>query len=140
MSRSPYEQLQADKEIVNEFYQAGVRGDLASFGKYLHPDFCVTAPNYLPWGGTHSGSSYYLNEVLAHLPESLDFSRFDYQSFIGENGHVVALIRIGITGTDSTIKISEHWEVRDGLARSIWVAYFEPQALLDKLGISGPGR
>jgi hypothetical protein len=26
--------------------------------------------------------------------------------------------------------------VRDGKATSIWVAYFEPQALLDKLGIA----
>ena len=44
-------------------------------------------------------------------------------------------INIGIKGSDATIKISEHWAVRDGKAASIWVAYFEPQALLDKLGL-----
>jgi hypothetical protein len=33
-------------------------------------------------------------------------------------------------------KISEHWTVKNGKATSIWVAYFEPQALLDKLGIA----
>ena len=48
-----------------------------------------------------------------------------------------------MTGTDDVIKISEQWEVRDGKARSLWVAYFEPQALLDKIrrdltnGVSG---
>jgi hypothetical protein len=34
------------------------------------------------------------------------------------------------------IQISEHWTVREDRATSIWVAYFEPQALLEKLGIA----
>jgi hypothetical protein len=32
--------------------------------------------------------------------------------------------------------IVDCWTVRDGKVTSIWVAYFEPQALLDKLGIA----
>jgi hypothetical protein len=71
--------------------------------------------------------------VLARLPDALDFSRFAYESFTGENGHVVARIRVGVSGTEDVIKISEHWEVRDGQGLSLWVAYFEPQALLDKI-------
>jgi hypothetical protein len=35
---------------------------------YLATDFSVTAPNYLPWGGTHVGSAFFEN-VLHHLPE-----------------------------------------------------------------------
>ncbi len=66
----------------------------------------------------------------------LDFRRFSYEAFIAEGEHVVALINIGVTDTDAIIKISEHWTVRSGKATSIWVAYFEPQALLDKLGLS----
>jgi hypothetical protein len=46
------------------------------------------------------------------------------------------VINVGVTGTDAIIKISEHWTVRGSKATSIWVAYFEPQALLDKLGLS----
>jgi hypothetical protein len=42
---------------------------------------------------------------------------------------------LGSWGGDAMIKISEHWTVENGKATSIWVAYFEPQALLDKLGI-----
>ena len=49
---------------------------------------------------------------------------------------MVALVNFGITGSNAVIKISEHWTVKDGKATSIWVAYFEPQALLDKLGIA----
>ena len=126
-------QLTQDKTVVDAYYQAAVRGELTAFGQYVHPDFATTAPGYLPWGGQHLGAAWFRDEVLAKLPDVLDFSRFAYESFTGENGHVVARIRVGVTGTDDVIKISEHWEVRDGKALSLWVAYFEPQALLDKI-------
>jgi hypothetical protein len=59
-----------------------------------------------------------------------------YDVFLAENDRVVALVNFGLTGSDAMIKISEHWTVKNGKATSIWVAYFEPQALLDKLGIA----
>lgn len=124
-----------NKAIVDAYYQAGVEGRLPDFAVHLHPDFTTTAPNYLPWGGVHPGAAFFRDEVLPNLPDVLDFSRFSYEVFFAEGQHVVALINIGVTGTDTIIKISEHWTVRDGKATSIWVAYFEPQALLDKLGI-----
>ena len=65
----------------------------------------------------------------------LDFSRFRYDVLVAEGEQVAALVNFGVTGSDAMIKISEHWTVKDGKATSIWVAYFEPQALLDKLGI-----
>jgi ketosteroid isomerase-like protein len=127
------EQLTQDKAVVDAYYQAAVRGELITFGQYVHADFVTTAPNYLPWGGMHLGAAWFRDNVLAHLLDYLDFSHFTYDSFTGENGHVVARIQVGVTGTGDVIKISEHWEVRDGKALSLWVAYFEPQALLDKI-------
>jgi hypothetical protein len=76
------------------------------------------------------------SEVLPNLPNVLDFGRFGYDVFLTENDRVVALVNFGLTGSDATIKISEHWTVKSGKATSIWVAYFEPQALLDKLGVA----
>jgi hypothetical protein len=102
---------------------------------YLHPDFTTTAPNYLPWGGFHPGAAFFRDEVLPNLPDILDFGRFSYDVFLAENDRVVALVNFGLVGGDAMIKISEHWTVKKGKATSIWVAYFEPQALLDKLGI-----
>ena len=115
-----------NKAVVDAYYQAGKEGRLTDFAPYLHPDFTTTAPDYLPWGGTHPGAGFFRDTVLPNLPDTL---------FVGEGNQVVALINIGVAGTDATIKISEHWTVEDGKARSIWVAYFEPQPLLDKLGI-----
>jgi len=42
---------------------------------------------------------------------------------------------MGVMGTGAAIKIVDCWTVRNGKVASIWVAYFEPQALLDRLGI-----
>jgi ketosteroid isomerase-like protein len=132
-NRSSSEQ---SKALVDAYYQAGAEGHLKEFARYLHPDFTTTAPNYLPWGGFHPGAAFFRDEVLPNLPNVLDFGRFSYDVFLGESDRVVALVNFGLTGSDAMIKISEHWTVKDGKATSIWVAYFEPQALLDKLGIA----
>ncbi|TCM14237.1 ketosteroid isomerase-like protein [Novosphingobium sp. PhB165] len=124
------------KAVVDAYYQAGKEGRLTDFAPYLHSDFTTTAPDYLPWGGVHLGAAFFRDEVLPKLPEVLDFARFSYEVLVAEGDKVVALINIGITGTDKMLKISEHWAVTDGKARSIWVAYFEPQDLLDTLGIA----
>jgi len=126
---------QQSKTVVDAYYQAGVEGRLREFAPYLHPDFTTTAPNYLPWGGFHLGAAFFRDEVLPNLPDTLDFGRFSYDVFLAENDRVVALVNFGLMGSDAMIKISEHWTVKNGKATSIWVAYFEPQALLDSLGI-----
>ena len=64
-----------------------------------------------------------------------DFARFSYDNVVAEDGHVVAVFNIGVTGTDAIIKIVDHWTLRDGKAISLWAAYSEPQAVLEKLGI-----
>jgi ketosteroid isomerase-like protein len=129
------------RAVVDIYYQAGVRGRLTDFAPYLHEDFTTTAPNYLPWGGLHEGAAFFRDQVLPNLPDVLDFGRFSYDVLIAEDEHVVALVNFGLTGRDQMIKISEHWIVKESKATSIWVAYFEPQALLDTLGIPhGLGR
>jgi len=129
-------EIEPDKAVVHAFYQAGMDGQLTSFARYLDPDFTWTAPNYLPWGGTHAGAALFRDQVLSSLPDVFDFARFSYDNVVAEDGRVAAVINMGVTGTDAIIKIADHWAVRDGKVTSIWVAYFEPQALLDKLGIA----
>ena len=124
-----------NKAVVDEFYKAGIKGHLTSFAQYLHRDFTVTAPNYLPRGGRHAGATFFVDQILSSLPDVFDFARFSYDNVVAEDGHVAAVINMGVTGTNAIIKIAGHWTVRDGKAASIWVAYFEPQALLEKLGI-----
>jgi pimeloyl-ACP methyl ester carboxylesterase/ketosteroid isomerase-like protein len=124
-----------NKAVVDEYFKAGVQGHLTSFAAYLHPDFTVTAPNYLPWGGRHVGAAFFRDHLLPGVTDVFDFARFSYDNVVAEDGHVVAVFNIGVTGTDAIIKIVDHWTLRDGKAISLWAAYFEPQAVLQKLGI-----
>ncbi len=130
------EVIERNKAIVSAFYDGGVRGDITGYGVYLHPEFVVEAPHYLPWGGAH-GPDAYLNIVLPQVGAALDFTRFRYESITAEEDRVVALIQVGVTGTDATIKISEHWRIKGERAVSLWVAYYEPGILLQQLGDEG---
>jgi ketosteroid isomerase-like protein len=116
-----------NKAVVDEFYKAGIQGHLTSFAQHLHPDFTVTAPNYLPWGGRHGGAAFFRDEVLPSVSDLFDFARFSYDNVVAEDGRVVAVINMGVPGTDTIIKIADHWTVQDGKATSIWVAHFERQ-------------
>jgi hypothetical protein len=62
----------------------------------------------------------------------LYFTKLEYLSFTSEGGHIVALIDIGVRGTDRTIVISEHWDIADHKAVRLRVAYFDPKVLLDQ--------
>jgi ketosteroid isomerase-like protein len=129
-------EIEANKAVADAFYQAGVEGKLTSFARYLAPDFLVTAPSYLPWGGPHKGASFFSGDILPNLPQVFDFSRFRYISVTAEDDRVAAIINMGVAGTDHVIKILDLWTIRNGKAVELWVAYFEPQALLDKLGVA----
>lgn len=125
--------IERNKAIVGAFYEGGVRGDLSGFGAHLDPEFIVEAPHYLPWGGAH-GPYAYLTIVLPQVGAALDFTRFRYESTTAEADRVVALIQVGVVGTDATIRISEHWTIRGDKAVALWVAYYEPGVLLQQLG------
>jgi hypothetical protein len=73
---------------------------------------------------------------MPHLDRILDFGRFNYESLTAEGGHAVALVTIGIAGTRETVTISEHWEVADNKALSLLVAFFEPQRVLESMGVT----
>jgi hypothetical protein len=46
---------------------------------------------------------------------------------IAEGGHVVALIYVGVQGTENPIVISDHWDLVDGEAVKLRAIYFDPQ-------------
>jgi ketosteroid isomerase-like protein len=123
-----------NKTVVRAFYEAAGRGDLAGFGVFMHASFLYSAPNYLPWGGDTRGAEICLRVVLPQMASVLDFSRFSYLSITAEEDHVVALFNVGVMGSPSTIRVSEHWVLENGKACSVWVAYYEPAALLELIG------
>jgi ketosteroid isomerase-like protein len=119
------------KAIVKTFYDGGARGRITDFVTYLADDFELFVPDYLPWGGHFDKAGYVA--LLPGVAEALDFTRLDYLSFTAEDSHVVALIEIGVRGTDATTIISEHWDIAGDKAVRLRVAYYDPTLLLAHL-------
>jgi ketosteroid isomerase-like protein len=119
------------RDIVKRFYAGGARGEITSFRDSLAEDFELFVPPQLPWGGTFNKEQYVA--LLPRVADVLDFARMTYLSLTAEETHVVALIEIGVQGTDGSIIISEHWDIRDGKAIRLLVAYFDPTPLLDQI-------
>ena len=121
-------QTEQARAIVKRFYDGGARGEITSFRDSLAEDFELFVPPQLPWGGTFDKDQYVA--LLPRVAAVLDFKRMTYVSLTAEGTHVVALIKIGVQGTDASIIISEHWDIRDGKAIRLLVAYFDPTLLL----------
>ena len=120
-----------NKVIVKSYYEGGARGEITSFADRLAENFELFVPPYLPWGG-HFDKAQFLS-ILPRVASTLDFARMRYISFTAEGQHVVALIDIGVQGTDKSVIISEHWDIEDGKVIRLLVAYFDPQILLDRI-------
>lgn len=122
------------KAIVKSFYGGGARGEITSFADRLAENFELFVPPSLPWGGQFNKAQYL--SILPRVASTLDFARMRYMSLTAEGQHVVALIDIGVQGTDKSVIISEHWDIEDGKAIRLLVAYFDPKILLDQVNSS----
>lgn len=116
--------------VVKSFYRYGAEGRITDFASFLSEDFELFVPEYLPWGGRYDKAGYV--SILPQVATTLDFSRCTYESLTVQGNHVVALIQIGVQATAESILISEHWDVADGKAVRLLVAYFDPMVLLDQ--------
>jgi hypothetical protein len=126
--------IERNRAVVRTFYEGGTRDGMGSFKERLADGFQVFVPRYLPWGG-RSDKRRYIDWVIPQVVAILDFDRLSYESLTAEDDHVVAFIDIGVRGTDQSILISEHWDLDDGKATKLRVAYFEPKILLERLGL-----
>ncbi|WP_375509095.1 nuclear transport factor 2 family protein [uncultured Caballeronia sp.] len=116
--------------VVKTFYQGAADGRIVEFEQYLAENFRLFVPDYLPWGGQYDKAGYV--SILPRVAATLDFLKLSYESLTVQGEHVVALIRIAVQGTDKSILISEHWDIAEGKAQRLLVAYFDPKVLLDK--------
>ncbi|WP_295993667.1 hypothetical protein [Rugamonas sp.] len=117
--------------VVKTFYQGASEGRIVDFEPYLAEDFILFVPDYLPWGGQYDKAGYV--SILPQVAQTLDFTKVSYESLTVQGEHVVALIRIGVQNTQESILISEHWDVENGQAKRLLVAYFDPKVLLDQI-------
>jgi ketosteroid isomerase-like protein len=88
----------ANVKIVQDAYAAFQRGDIQSILNLLSDDIVWTTPGegLIPQGGTHRGKSAVAN-FFATVGQTLQFSKFEPQTFIAQGDHVVALGKYAAT-------------------------------------------
>jgi len=130
-------ELEMNKARARTFYEGARRGDVTDFLAVAKDAFTLTAPAYLPWGGTHRGKDKFLI-ILPVVGKYVDFERAVIDSVTADENRVVVVFRLGVAGSTAMFRLSDHWEFEDGFVSSMWFAIFEPEALLSQIQASTP--
>ena len=112
--------MSENTDIVQGFYDALARGDVASVLETLAPDVQWTEADGFPYGGTDTGHEAVVNEVLAPLGSEWEGFHARPTELIDGGDQVVALGRYGgtfhETGKSMQADFAHVWTLRDGQA------------------------
>ena len=117
-----------NKARARTFYEGARRGDMTDFLAVAKDDFTLTAPAYLPWGGTHRGKDKFL-KILPVVGQFVDFERAVIDSVTAEENRVVVVFRLGVAGSTTMFRLSDHWVFDTAHTPSgpLWVAALRRQ-------------
>jgi len=113
---------QRNTEIVNRFYEAIARGDLATARKVLRSDleWVASEPTGLWFGGTYQSACVVLNEVILPAYRWIDGFRMEMERLLAQDDYVVAIGRfrgkMKTTGIELNAATTHVWTLRHGKA------------------------
>ena len=120
-----------NRQIVVDFYAAGVRGDLEAFMSYLADDFVLYEPPFLPYGGTYRGKQAML-EGFGKIGEYLDVSGLEVDHLVADGEHVIGILRAPDRATGELVLIAEESTLRDGRIVEMRVFFHEGRSLVTR--------
>ena len=120
-----------NRQIVVDFYAAGVRGDLELFVSYLSDDFVLYEPPFLPYGGAYHGRQAML-EGFGKIGEYLDVSGLEVDHLVADGEHVIGILRAPDRATGELVLIAEESTLRDGKIVEMRVFFHEGRSLVPR--------
>lgn len=106
------------KQQIKDAIEAACRGEPDAFLGLLHPQVEVHEPSYLPFGGHYRGIDSVV-PVIVEVSKLIDLDTLSLQSITADEDRVVVLETVSLTGNGQKVKVIEHWQLEDGLAREI---------------------
>jgi hypothetical protein len=119
-----------NRQIVVDFYAAGVRGDLEAFVSYMSDDFVLYEPPFLPYGGAYHGKQAML-EGFAKIGEYLDVSGLEVDHLVADGEHVIGILRAPDRATGELVLIAEESTLRRGKIVEMRVFFHEGRSLVE---------
>jgi ketosteroid isomerase-like protein len=125
----------SSRQVVLEIYEAMAARDMASFLRLVHPDFAITEPPWLPYGGTHVGIEAVL-DLFRQILEQFEVSRLELRSLTADGERVWTQFVVPARVTGQDVLVAEEWRVVDERAQSVRVWFDDPSPL--RLGPAEP--
>ena len=131
---------EVSRAVVQGIYDAAVRGDREGQLSYIDENIVVCPPPYFPWAGPHNSRDLWQQNAIPLIRGVHDYSRMTFE-YLAEGDKCLAMIHLGLAGSDDEVYYWEMWTVRDGKAVSLQVFCWDPRPMhkqIDRLGIKAP--
>ena len=119
-------------DIVRQWYELVLAGDLESAGAMMHDDFVLHEPAALPYGGEYHGAAGFF-EIMGRINERFEAGlAAPVEYFDATDPVVIRLVgRFTSRATGETVEMSvvELYYVRDGKIAELDVYYKDPGAI-----------
>jgi len=121
-------------ETVAKLFELTGNGDWDAVAEHMHPDFEVTEPECLPFGGTYRGVAGFAELFRKVFVDT--FAEFTPQAVELTEGpnHVVSLLAIHIVTKDGRTldtRLAEVFRFEDGKLREVLPHYYDTKAIAD---------
>jgi hypothetical protein len=102
--------------------------DMAAFLGLVHPDYAITEPPWLPYGGTHVGVEAVV-DLFRQIVKHFDVSRLELRSLTADGERVWTQFVVPARASGEDVLVAEEWRVIDGRAQSVRVWFDDPNPL-----------
>lgn len=133
----------SNKDIVQAFLDASVRGDEGAMRDLMHPDVRVIEADSLPYGGIIRGPDGFL-DLIRRVFTTWDNTEVSVQQVLGDGDHVVLLAEMTGRGKGGgrafNLPIAEIWLLDGGKIREVRPFYSDTKLLHDIYSESEQGE
>ncbi|ORA10374.1 nuclear transport factor 2 family protein [Mycobacterium arosiense] len=122
-------QTAQSRSIVEQFYDAGLRGDIETMMGFLSDDVVIYEPAFLAYGGKYRGKQG-LQAIYEKVLQVTDVMQLKVHYFVVDGDRALAIAGFPVNGTEDYTLFAEESRLVDGKIVEIRLYYYEPQSLL----------
>ena len=119
-----------NRRLVQDMYDAGVRGDVEGLMSKLAPDVAVHEPALLPYGAVYHGHQEFL-DLFTKIAQVLDISKITLDYLVADGDRVIGVLRIPDPATGGQVLLAEQSTIRDGKIVEMRIFFHDAQSLID---------
>jgi hypothetical protein len=119
-----------NRALVQDMYDAGVRGDIEGLMSRLAPDVAVHEPAFLPYGAVYNGHQEFLG-LFTKIAQVLDITKITIDYLVADGDRVIGVLRIPDPATGGQVLLAEQSTIRDGKIIEMRIFFHDTQSMID---------